>query len=423
MSSFETINLLSTLTLPSFETIKSNISGQAPPTVFLTIFFLIGLYVFYRWVLLPKPLPGIPYDRVAAKKVLGDVPALRSDPDGLAEWCSKQLAKLETPICQALMGPDLWQKPLVLVADVGEARDIILGRSDFDRSSYIINRFPLFGDFHLNMKTTEDWKLARQWSKDLLTPQYLNDVANPAIELATRRLIELWEGKGRLANGRAFDMDRDVKGLNIDIILAFYFGDDMADSILAREAQHVKQLDASKLTIGEHNAVIFPRAKLHDFCEGLIDISHKIASLYATPWPPALAAWWTRYVSPHFRKYFAGKERFVRQLLARAVERTFGSKESKIKSGLDHMVFREGKAATKTGRTPKYGKQVMVDEVGTQFFLSLVVFALLRLPLTCHSLYIDVRSPGCRSAHHKCCYSLDSEVFGRLPPCAGQAPR
>ena len=358
----------------SFQTIKSTISGHVPQIVFFTAFLLTGLYGLYRWVLLPKPLPGIPYDRVAAKKLLGDVPAMRSDPDGLADWCSKHLAKLETPICQAFMGPDFMQKPIVLVADVGEARDVLLGRSDFDRSSYIINRFPLFGDFHLNMKTTEDWKLARQWSKDLLTPQYLNGVANPAIELATHRLIELWEGKSRLANGRAFDMDRDVKGLNIDIILAFYFGDDMTDSILVREAQRVKQLDGPNLVIGEHNEIIFPRAKLHDFCEGLIDISHKVASLYATPWPPALAAWWTRYVSPHFRKYFAGKEKFVRQLLARAVQRTYGNEESKIKSGLDHMVWREGKAATKTGRKPKYGKQVMVDEVGTRYFPSLVMF-------------------------------------------------
>ena len=79
-------------------------------------------------------------------------------------------------------------------------------------------------------------------------------------------------------------------------------------------------------------------------------------------------------MSPHFRKYFAGKENFVRQLLARAIQRTHGDEESKIKSGLDHMGWREGKAATKTGRNPKYGEQVMVNEVGTQCFLSLVTF-------------------------------------------------
>ena len=245
----------------------------------------------------------------------------------------------------------------------------------------------------------------------------MNGVANPAIELATHRLIELWGGKSRLANGGAFDMDRDVKGLNIDIILAFFFGDDMTDSILLREAHFVKQLDGPKLAIGEHDEIIFPRAKLHDFCEGLIDISHKVASLYATLWPPALAAWWTRYVSSHFRRYFAGKENIVRQLLARAVQRATGNEESKIKSSLDYMVWRESKAATKTGRKPKYGKQVMVDEIGTQYLLSLVMLH----PID--SLHTDVRSPRRWPAHHECRHSLDTEVFGRLSHRAGQTPR
>lgn len=71
------------------------------------------------------------------------------------------------------------------------------------------------GDLHLNIKTNEeDWKLARQWSKDLLTPQFLNSVAIPGMEIATHRLIDLWEAKGLLSDGRAFDMDRDVKGLS-----------------------------------------------------------------------------------------------------------------------------------------------------------------------------------------------------------------
>jgi hypothetical protein len=69
------------------------------------------------------------------------------------------------------MGPNLLQKPIVLVADVGETREALLSRSDFDRSSYLTGRFPLFGDFHLNMKTIEDWKLSRHWSKDLLATQ------------------------------------------------------------------------------------------------------------------------------------------------------------------------------------------------------------------------------------------------------------
>ena len=349
--------------MSSFKTITSTITGHVSSAVFLAAVALTGLYAFYRWVLLPKPYPGIPYDHESAKKVMGDMPALRSDPDGLAKWSSNKLGKLQSPICQALMGPNFLQRPIVLVADVGEAREALLSRSDFDRSSYIIDRFPLFGDFHLNMKTTEDWKLSRHWSKDLLSPQYMNNVASPAIELATKRLIELWDGKSRLAKGKPFDMNRDVKGLSIDVILAYYFGDDMSDSILVREIEHLKHLDGSELSTGEHGSVIIPRAKLHEFCEGLIDLSHIITSLYTTVWPPTLAAWWTRYISPHSRKYLSDKERAVRQLISSAVQRIQGKDEGKIKSGLDHMVWREARAANKTGRSSKHSKQIMVDEV------------------------------------------------------------
>ncbi|GKZ31396.1 hypothetical protein AbraIFM66950_011972 [Aspergillus brasiliensis] len=122
----------------------------------------VGLYALYRW-LLPSPLPGIPYNNEAAASILGDVPALRGDPAGLAKWCRKQLEKHGSPICQALMGP--LSKPVVLVADVGQIRELLMGRSDFDRSSYIIDRFPLFGEFHLNMKTGDSWRTSRSWLK------------------------------------------------------------------------------------------------------------------------------------------------------------------------------------------------------------------------------------------------------------------
>jgi hypothetical protein len=86
-------------------------------------------YILYRWVLLPNPLPGIPYNIESATKLLGDVPSLRSDPEGLAQWCSKQLSNHGIPIFQALMGPDFLQKPLVLVADVEEVRDMLFSEA------------------------------------------------------------------------------------------------------------------------------------------------------------------------------------------------------------------------------------------------------------------------------------------------------
>lgn len=203
---------------------------------------LIGFCGLYRW-LLPSPLPGIPFNPEAAKSIWGDVLELRNDPSGLAKWCSKQLEKNGSPVCQALMGP--LSKPVVLVADVGNAREMLMGRSDFDRSAYIIDRFPLFGEFHLNMKTGDRWRQSRGWLKDLLAPQYLHNVAGPAIHSPTLKLIKLWESKSHLADGKVFSMISDLKTLALDVIVAFHFGADFQDSALDRQVEHIEEFETS----------------------------------------------------------------------------------------------------------------------------------------------------------------------------------
>lgn len=342
--------------MSSFEILVG--SGHVLPTVFSVTVFLTGLYALCRR-LLPKPLPGIPCDPNAAKSLWGDAPALKADPDGLARWCSKQLEKLGSPLCQALMGP--FSKPVVLVADVGETREMLMGRSDFDRSAYIIDRFPLMGDFHLRMMTGDDWRTSRGWLKDLLAPQYLHNVAGPAIHSSVLKLTELWESKTRLANDRPFSMLGDLKSLALDVILTFHFGDDFQDSALSRQIQYVRQLDHSKLAVGQHNDVTFPRAPLHEFSQGLTEVGDRMASIYTTKWPPGLVSWWARYMSPHYRNFFIAKDNFIRKHIDLALQRS--RQEEEAKTGIDRMVYREEKAAVKMGRQPIYGKQIMIDEV------------------------------------------------------------
>jgi cytochrome P450 len=324
------------------------------------VLLVTGLYALYMW-LLPKPLPGIPFNIAASKSIWGDVLELRDDPSGLAKWCSKQLEAHGTPICQALMGP--LSKPVVLVADIGNAREMLMGRSDFDRSVYIIDRFPLFGEFHLNMKTGDGWRQSRGWLKDLLAPQYLHNVAGPAIHSSILKLIKLWETKSHVANGKVFSMISDLKTLALDVIVAFHFGADFQDSALERQIQHIGQLDAKKLLSGQHNDVLFPKATLHEFQQGLTDVGDKMAAIYTTKFPPSIVSWWARYVSPYYRPFFEAKDRFIRKHIDLAVHRRRNNEDAK--TGIDHMVYREAKAAQKARREPVFAKQIMIDEVRT----------------------------------------------------------
>jgi len=350
--------------MSTLETLKTSLGGSdlLLPAALYGTSVLIVLYALYWW-LLPRPLPGIPYHKEAAKSIWGDVLELRADQGGLAKWCGKQLEKHGTPICQALMGP--LSKPVVLVADVPETRAMLMGRSDFDRSAYIIDRFPLFGEFHLNMKTGEAWRTSRGWLKDLLDKPHLISNMTPRIYTHVLTLLEVWARKAQLADGRSFSVVDDLRDLALDVIMNFHFGDDFTDSALSRQLRHVRHLARSDVRAGTHGEVHFPQAPLHEFQEGLIETGDKMADIYTTVWPPALVSFWVRYVSPHYRPFFEAKDRFIRDYINLAVRRLTTGSQDDLKSGLDFMVYREQMSAQKKKQPSIIGKQTMVDEVGT----------------------------------------------------------
>ncbi|KAL8791271.1 MAG: hypothetical protein Q9213_000228 [Squamulea squamosa] len=258
-----------------------------------------------------------------------------------------------------MLGP--FSKPLVLVADIGETRDIMM-RSEFDRSVYIIDRFPLFGGSQIRMHTGEDWRTSRGWLKDLLTPQYMQTVAGPAIHSSVRQMIELWELSSHVAgSGRPFSMLQDLKNLALDVMTQFHHGNEFQDLALQRQI-HVRQLgpDSSKLAVGPSNGVTFPRAPMNVFGQGVTEIGDRMAAIYTMSSPPGLVSWWTQHIIPRYRKFFAAKQSFIRSRIDIAIKRLRQGQEAK--TGIDYMVFREEKAAIKAGRQPLYGDQIMLDE-------------------------------------------------------------
>ncbi|KAK4209798.1 cytochrome P450 [Rhypophila decipiens] len=338
---------------------------SAHPTLLLTTLLIPLLYLLTRQLLLPKPIPQIPYDPAAASQILGDVPSLESDPSGLALWAGHHLARLKTPLCQVFMGP--LAKPMVLVADIGNARDIMFFRSDFDRSDYILNRFPLFKGFHFRMKTGEQWKLSRGWVKDLMGKEFLGSVGKDVVYGSVRRLVGLWEVQARLAGTeRAFSMTHDLRALALDVISGFYLGGEFEDWGLQRQLDLVGKLGAESVKAGQHGEVIFPKAEVHRFTEGMILVGDRLAAIYDavnTKLPPGLVSFWFRYVNPSFGHFFRAKDRFLGRILDLSMTRL--GEEKKPSSGVDYMVAREDKAAQRAGRKPLVGglRQTMIDEV------------------------------------------------------------
>ncbi|KAK1547697.1 cytochrome P450 [Colletotrichum paranaense] len=72
----------------------------APFTAVLPI-----LYILYQ-IILPKPIPGIPYNKHAAKSIFGDIPDIKREPPGnLLIWIAAQSRRHNSPMFQVWLGP------------------------------------------------------------------------------------------------------------------------------------------------------------------------------------------------------------------------------------------------------------------------------------------------------------------------------
>lgn len=263
------------------------------------------------------------------------------------------------------MGP--FSKPVVLVADLGNARDIIM-KSDFDRSVYIIDRFPLFGGSQILKRTGEEWRTSRGWLKDLLTIKHLQTVVGPQVYASVCRLIDLWKLSSEVAGqDRPFDMIEDLKCLALDVVTQFHHGDDFRDLCLERQLQLIDKIRSEEFLVRYKSAgpIHFPRAPIHQFGEAVTEIGDRMGAIYTMRAPPWLISWWTKYCTKYYRRLFAVKQSFMRRRFDEAVDRMRNGKAPI--NAIDHMVIREDKAAKKAKREPKYNDQIMVDEVSEQF--------------------------------------------------------
>jgi hypothetical protein len=153
--------------------------------VFLTI-TVTFIYVVYL-LALPRPIPGIPYNKHSAKRLFGDLPefaVLQSQ--GLSEkllW-SSIAAKTRSPIAQTFMLP--FMRPCVVVADYREIHDLTTRRAkDLGRGR--INNKVWGGLVPEHFIAMEDhdvrFRGARNLVKDLMTPNFLHEVSNIFIRL------------------------------------------------------------------------------------------------------------------------------------------------------------------------------------------------------------------------------------------------
>ncbi|KAH7308513.1 cytochrome P450 [Stachybotrys elegans] len=326
------------------------------------------LYRLYQSIL-PKPIPGIAYDEAAAKSPLGDLPAmLRQNTGSTMDWIAKRARQHNDPLCQLFLQP--LSQPMLVLSDFRESQDILMRRSrEWDRTDWSIEIFKgVVPEHHINLKLGDQWKTQRRLLQDLMSPEFLNNVAGPNIWASTKTLLTLWAEKARIADGRAFSVVDDIYYVALDAVLAFSFGTAFPHRSLVPQLKLLQDLGDKSLehTKNENpqDVAVFKEAPLDETLQATLHISTQVGAALQNV--SVSLSYFMQGFSSSNRKLRKAREQQIYNEIAKAVARRQQQekgREAEVRSAVDLMVDRETWLAEKEGRKPEYFSPVMRDEV------------------------------------------------------------
>lgn len=325
----------------------------------------VWLYLLYRWAL-PRPIPGIPYNKGSANRLFGDVPEMLAYANKTKEvfaWVGAQNARLKSPIVQLFCRP--LGRPWVVISDFRESQDILLRRTkEFDRSEFFGDIFKgILPDHHISLKTNDLFKAHRRLLQDLMTPAFLNEIAAPQIYTTAMDLIALWEKKSELAQNHPFSAALDVYHGALDAVWAFTFGADSQKGTLKTQIQFLDSMKALDLPSDIEKPVEFPHAPNPPAFEAIFTLTESVEVSIKSPFPRL--HYKLLQLMPYMRKAQAAKEKGIMDELEKGIKRLAGKEhdDRTVRCAMDDVLRREYIVAQKEGRPPMYDTRVINDEV------------------------------------------------------------
>jgi len=336
--------------------------------------FILVLCLLYR-ALLPRPLPGIPYNESAAKSILGDMPEIVGHGQKTGEmfdWLGAQNIKHRSPIIQVFGRP--FSKPWVIISDFYETQDILVRRSkEFDRSAFTADILGgVIPEHHSRWQTNDEYKNRRRLIEGILTPNFLNKVAAPLLHESTMSMVDLWHEKTRLARGHPFWAMKDISHCALDAVLGFTFGPGLKG--LSATQPNVDFLSSiSSLPSGNDDAdddeaagilkpVDFSHAPPNPIIEVFFKIADSVETAMKSPFP-VLAHWFLRQ-RPAMKTTIQIKEDLIKRQIDLSTARVqSSSEEHAVRCALDEMVRRESSRAAKEQRPAAFHTRLFYDEL------------------------------------------------------------
>ncbi|KAI0158544.1 cytochrome P450 [Pestalotiopsis sp. NC0098] len=338
--------------------------AQLPLAVSAIVVGLLSLlYLGYQWAL-PKPLPGIPYNKAATKSILGDaveMSEVRKKGGRPRAWLGEQPWRHNSPLVQVFLAP--LSKPILILSDYREVQDILLRRGkEFDRGGRNLDALGgVIPNHHIGMKTqSPQFKANRELVKDLMTPNFLHTVSAPEIHSNTLKFIDLWRLKAEKANGRPFRADEDIHVMTFDIIKIVALGEGDSQSMTELYHDIVLKADLGGQVPDSIDAPVdFPDHLPNEDLRSHQVQQDAVGQSVAAPLPGLFHRLNNR--KPHMREAYATKARMLDKQIGLAIRRAEAGEP--VKSALDHMVKREINAARKAGRPPAFDSPYMRDEL------------------------------------------------------------
>ena len=332
---------------------------------FLVAFVIIAfaLYGLYQW-LLPKTVPGIAYNPEATKSLFGDAHGMIKEVGVTGEfrvWCAKQVKKMDSPICQIFIRPI--SKPWILLADFRESKDILMRRKEFDKSSFLSDGMACMGSFHGIYTTGAKFKSNRQLIQDLMTTSFLNSHLGPAVYSKGLEVMKLFEMKMKLANGRPFSVKKDFEYASLDVMLEFAFGKNWVHTATGPQVELFSKMAASDVKLDSlDQPVDFPIVPIVDFLKSVYEAPEIVEKTINAIVPKLQTWWWSK--QSWYKKIFDEKERIMKKQVAIGLKNYHSGY---VKTGIEHMLMREGARAEKEGREPDFESEVFRDEVSLSY--------------------------------------------------------
>lgn len=340
-------------------------SLNGPATIAVTGALFFSAFLLYQW-LIPKPIPGVPYNDEARKTIFGDIPSLvkhTKTSKVIIDWMNSHTERHNSPIVQVWI--QLFGRPTVIVNDFREAQDILLRRTkEFDKPDMLSDLMWGANPEHHTVQASNDrFRSQRKLMQDLMTPTFLHGVAAPQLHNNFMDMITLWQEKLRLGQGHVFSVRKDIYETALEAIWATIFGIDATETITRNQVQLLSPLKDIPLPADEDEAVDFPQAAAPADMHAVLKITDSFEEVLKSPFP-IVQGFIQRYY-PSQRRAQKIKNQAIHAQISQAEERMNSSIEGtdKITNAVDHMLRREKAAAARQNRAPQYHSEVVVAEL------------------------------------------------------------